>query len=1159
MKRLSSLIVFALIILYSIRVQAQELPTIIPPSPNAASLAQYGEIPVSNYTGVPNISIPLYNIKSGDIELPISLSYHASGIKVGQEASWVGLGWALNAGGMITRQIRSRDDFEIPNGYINISTEHLPLGANNEIFTPENTETCFSLGTPHEVYGDNLVAGHFDGQPDYFFYNFFGNNGKMIFDRHPKEEINGVLTYPMEYTALPIENNNIEFKFNRNNKKWTVKDQNGWIYTFQTKESTNNFYYSALGSNLNFAGGIIPFGKTNLLPIDNAWYLDEIKTPNGDFISFEYNYVEGNILSQIASGRKWFHYTQPAEEQYIPLFSYVSQQETDAIYLSKINFKNGYISFNTEDRLDVRTRNNDDPLPQRLKSIEVFDLSNSLIKKVNLQYNYFSSETVSPVNPANDLRLKLEQIHVSSADDFNIPPYIFKYDTTKLPSKTSEEIDLWGYYCPTRLIDAKELTLENAYHSILHNVENTDSGNRLIISNEAIGQITPTQLEIQKVKLKAPNIDKNQAGVLKSIQYPTGGKTEFTYQTNEYFEPYTNFSKETLVVKDYNDPNSPNKNSHPDAIKERTFTLDKTTTVYLRFDMEYNYHMLHSSGGIFNDEIEAKLTFADGQQFPIVSFNPKEELETSFMVAKVDLPAGNYKLKVDNGNNFYLDLELSLYYIDFSEVKLNKYGSGLRISSIRNFNKGAEMINEKIYDYTYNDQEESSGVLMKPKSHMFKFNIVPYKDCPKGRILYSILDDALYNLGYPIPYKSGVVINSEPTTPFGNSALGSPIGYDRVSIKQLSTIAQTDNGTTRYYYINKSEIDTGTGDVPGTPYRPHLGNGKLLMQKTFNIDSVLVYEKNNNYDSQIMNQIKGFNSYLQPGSNKPLAGSPSTFYDIYSEWWYLTDTEEIIYDLNGENPIITSTTYTYDNEYHKFPTEVFTINSQGQTLKAESKYPLDFPEGTSTAIDYLNDNHILSPLIEQKSTLNDAALSTQFTQYKDWGLNYLGTGHIVLPELVQTSKATENLEDRVTYKGYYSNGNIKEIAKSDGTSIVYIWGYNEEYPIAKIENATFEVSKPYTITDSQQTLIDNAVTATSNEVDNNSENILRTKLQLLRDEFPNAMVSTYTYDPLIGVTSITDPKGYTTYYEYDNFNRLKQVKDTDGNILSQNEYHYKNE
>ena len=90
----------------------QDLPEVMPPSPNAAALGQYADIPVSKYTGVPNIGIPLYTIKSGEIELPISLSYHASGIKVAQEASWVGLGWSLNAGGVITKQVRGLDDFE---------------------------------------------------------------------------------------------------------------------------------------------------------------------------------------------------------------------------------------------------------------------------------------------------------------------------------------------------------------------------------------------------------------------------------------------------------------------------------------------------------------------------------------------------------------------------------------------------------------------------------------------------------------------------------------------------------------------------------------------------------------------------------------------------------------------------------------------------------------------------------------------------------------------------------------------------------------------------------------------------------------------------------------------------------------------------------------
>ena len=79
------------------------LPKIAPMSPETANIAKFSEVPVSYYTGVPNISIPLANLEARNMSIPISLSYHAGGHKVGDIASWVGLGWSLNAGGQVFR------------------------------------------------------------------------------------------------------------------------------------------------------------------------------------------------------------------------------------------------------------------------------------------------------------------------------------------------------------------------------------------------------------------------------------------------------------------------------------------------------------------------------------------------------------------------------------------------------------------------------------------------------------------------------------------------------------------------------------------------------------------------------------------------------------------------------------------------------------------------------------------------------------------------------------------------------------------------------------------------------------------------------------------------------------------------------------------------
>ena len=127
------------------------------PYPQVASLGKFGEVPVSYFTGVPSIGIHMYTVTQGTLSLPISVNYHPSGVRVAEVASWVGLGWSLNTGGMISRTVVGVPD-ESQFGWFNITSTQL----NN---------------TPLKDIADGIK----DSEPDMFNFNIGGYSGKFVF------------------------------------------------------------------------------------------------------------------------------------------------------------------------------------------------------------------------------------------------------------------------------------------------------------------------------------------------------------------------------------------------------------------------------------------------------------------------------------------------------------------------------------------------------------------------------------------------------------------------------------------------------------------------------------------------------------------------------------------------------------------------------------------------------------------------------------------------------------------------------------------------------------------------------------------------------------------------------------------------------------------
>ncbi|WPV69296.1 DUF5977 domain-containing protein [Chitinophaga sp. LS1] len=374
-------------------------PSIIPLPAEAAALFQYNSTPVSMMTGVPQISYPIYEINTGKIKVPITLSYHASGIKVTQKATWVGLGWSLLAGGSIARQIRGDEDETTTSGWFNQST---PISSFGSVLTYDGRK--------------NYYESRPDLQPDFFNYNFTGKSGRFLYSR----DLQDFVTAP--YKPVRI------IHTSDNNYEITDDDGSRYFFTKPFKTTTDN---TGLQSH------IIGWNLTKIISNDGA-----------DSVIFNYatptasgDKAADNVLTFNKVYRKNVSGTDDAA-------SYVADEVIETITysynsvpnISEIIFRQGKVKLygNT-----VRS----DYAGNALDSIVVYSNDNGTynrVKKVSFNYSYFYTGNSYP--SYTDYRLKLLSF---SNDDLNgeqPEKYTFGYNSTTLPNTLSCSQDWWGFY-----------------------------------------------------------------------------------------------------------------------------------------------------------------------------------------------------------------------------------------------------------------------------------------------------------------------------------------------------------------------------------------------------------------------------------------------------------------------------------------------------------------------------------------------------------------------------------------------------------------------------------------------------------------------------------------------------------------------------------------
>ncbi len=487
------IIVFGILILPLLNAIAQN-QSVIPPSPVSAEFAKYVKQEVALYNGIPEISIPLYTIQLKGLTIPISLSYHASGIKFAQDDGDLGVGWVINPGYRISRTIYGYADElnPMPSYFSDTLSIYERSGSQEDKLAKD---LFLSRFVPNGDFQPNY-GQRFDGEFDQFVFSTpSASGGFIISDRINKivtttENSNLKIDYKTGQTLCPTSNDAI--------KGFQIIDDIGNKYAFGeynpeslcVNETTSNYY-----------GGFV----------STAWGLSEINTPLGDLVKF--NYVTG-------SPGKWSNHIRrfSATETnplncFLPTITsdpggtYYFDQGYTAFFSKEIITPNEKIIFNYDPNLGSY---------KRLINIQVLTSENVLIRTIEFFYTQNAYHTFLD--------------HVTILDSNNVGIQTFQFDYYSKNTSATFTLDHYGYYLETTnnppLFFHQEFLDDPIW-------ESTQNGESCSYSNKTMADyMGGTTVSREPNPTIAPDYFS-----LKKITYPMGGYTEYEYEPGSYSDP----------------------------------------------------------------------------------------------------------------------------------------------------------------------------------------------------------------------------------------------------------------------------------------------------------------------------------------------------------------------------------------------------------------------------------------------------------------------------------------------------------------------------------------------------------------------------------------------------------------------------------------------
>ncbi|TAF94357.1 MAG: hypothetical protein EAZ32_17140, partial [Cytophagia bacterium] len=443
------------------------------PSPEAAKINQFKDAAVNLHTGTASVPLPLYTLQEGSLSLPIGLTYTAVGMKAGEVAPWTGLGWQLQAGGMITRVVRGLPD----EGKLELNS-----------FTSDNY-------TPHAGYYTQYYNAYGNGsnendkEPDLYYLNIGGQSYKMTY--HPFRELGKQFVFfpEADIKVQPIFQS-IPSNFGVGNfESWRITLPDGTVYFFGQNNATERSVEIEATfakdndidpSNVRFSR----YWKAEAVP--SAWYLTKIQSPYGQSIDLEYNtaqysffkladtessgpcptsapdklinkvYVRGQVPRRISSQNVVVEFNKSCTACYYPVDPETGQEGSEQVcYL---------LDDCTAPRIDIDQWTKfpqNSSTAKKLNEMRVFDKTggNTDTLKYSFNYDHFSSDPSAvhnllptgysmggggtQVGRTHLFRLRLRSVTLPQAVKYQFN-YHFEDAPTTFYSRLSYGVDHWG-------------------------------------------------------------------------------------------------------------------------------------------------------------------------------------------------------------------------------------------------------------------------------------------------------------------------------------------------------------------------------------------------------------------------------------------------------------------------------------------------------------------------------------------------------------------------------------------------------------------------------------------------------------------------------------------------------------------------------------------